>query len=201
MNDDHCINVFFFHYRSFQSTFYVHNTLIGNFSQSAYNIIYVEDEQFFFKNSSFDSRFWRTTKTYLIISENRLSIQIIWSHIQRIWNTFKVFKISLLHLDDLKVLRIFNQGFYKYVGEHQLNYGTRNVKKHPLRVSIFPRVPSIVYKDGKWAGSDWYTLQAFSKRMNFVLQINWLPDHTGFGRFVTVVEFVHMYSYYTLTNR
>lgn len=186
MNDDYSINVFFFYSRSFQSTFYTHNTLIGNFSQSAYNILYVEDEQFFFKNSSYDRRFWRTTKTYLIISEKRLPIQIIWSQIQRIWNTYRVFKISLLHLDGLKVLRIFDQGFYKYAGERRLNYGTRNVKKHPLRVGIFPRVPSIVYKDGKWAGSDWNTLLAFSKRMNFALQITWLPDSTTFGRFVAI---------------
>lgn len=121
----------------------------------------------------------------MIISENRLQTEIVWSHIRRIWETFRVFKISLLHLNDLKVLRIFDQGFYKYVKARKPNYGINNVKKHPLRVAIFPRMPSIIYYDGEWTGFDWKTLKEFSKRMNFDLQTTWFPDQWGFGRFVS----------------
>jgi len=158
---------------------------------SDYNIIFIEDETFFFDESIYDRRFWHTSKTYLIVSKNKLKTKIIWPHIKRIWETFKVFKISLLSLNKLKVLRIFDDKFYKYATVRKLNYGIKNVKQYPLRVVIFPRMPSIIFHDGEWTGPDWLTLQAFSKRMNFALKISFFSDHSGsaFGeRFVALVQ-------------
>lgn len=192
ISDNHgSLRYFLFRFRSFHSTFYVHSTLVGNASLSDYYIIFIEDETFFFEESIYDHRFWHTTKTYLIVSERKLKTKIIWPYIRRIWETFKVFKISLLNLNNLKVLRIFDDRFYNYVAARKLNYGIKNVKKYPLRVVIFPRMPSIVKYKGEWTGPDWYTLQAFSKRMNFALKISFFPDHSGsaFGqRFVPLVQ-------------
>lgn len=173
-------------FRSFQSTFYVRNSLVGNFSASNYYVIYIEDERFFFNETTFDRQLWHTTRTYLIVSENKLIIPNIWSQIKRLWEKFKVFKISLLHSHNLRVLRIFDEKFYRYVPARKLNYGTENVKKYPLRVAIFERMPSIVCMDGVCTGPDWKTMQSFVKRMNFDLRINMVSDDAGFGRFVLV---------------
>lgn len=162
----------------------MHDTLAGNYSSSKYNIIYIEDERFFFEESNYNHQFWNTTKTYLIISENNLKTKTIRPYIQRLWKTFKVFKISLLHLDNLKVLRIFDNGFYKYVFDRKLNYGTKNVKGYPLRAVIFERMSSIIFHKGAWIGPDWDTLQLFSKFMNFSLKISMFAENTGFGRSV-----------------
>lgn len=178
------IIMFIIYFRSFQRTFYVHNTLFGNFSLSDYYIVYIEDDNFFFDERNYDSRFWHTTKTYLIVSENQFKIQTTWPRIRRLWETFKVFKISLLYLDDLKVLRIFDDRFYKYQPARVLNYGIKNVKHYPLKVVVFPRVPSIFYTKGAWIGPDWETLQSFIKKMNFTLQTTLVSDQSGFGRFV-----------------
>lgn len=154
---------------------------------SDYYIIYIEDEQFFFEESNYDDRFWHTTKTYLIVSENKLKYKLIWSHIKRLWKNFKVFKISLLHIDDLKVLRIFDDRFYKYVEARKLNYGINNVKLYPLRVVIFQRIPSIICTDNEYRecdGPDWNMLQSFVKKMNFTPKIITLVEQFGFGRFV-----------------
>jgi len=175
-------------FRSFQSTFYVHSTLAGNFSFSDYCVLYIEDEQFFLEESIYDQRFWYTTKTYLIISVNRLQPKIVWPYVQRLWERFKVFKISLLHSDDLRVLKIFDEGFYKYAKARKLDYGISDVKKYPLRAVIFPRVPSIICNDGVCTGPDWETLQSFVKKMNFTLNITVLTDQSGFGRYVTVIQ-------------
>lgn len=182
-------------FRSFQSTFYIHSTLIGNFSLSDYYIIYIEDERFFFEESNYDGRFWHTTKTYLIVSENKLKHKVIWSHIKRLWKKFKVFKISLLYLDDLKVLRIFDERFYKYVRARKLNYAINNVKGYPLRVVIFPRITSVIctdYEYRKCSGPDWNILQSFVKKMNYTLKITTLVDKFGFGRFVKSVYYINI---------
>lgn len=155
-----------------------------NFSLGDYCVLYIEDERFFFEESNYDRRFWYTTKTYLIVSENKLKHAIIWPFIQRIWTTFKVFKISLLHMDELTVLRIFNDGFFKYVTSNKLNYGINDVKHYPLKVVIFPRIPSIVYFDDKWIGPDWETLNSFTRRMNFTLRIFLYAGNSGFGRYL-----------------
>lgn len=173
-------------FRSFQSTFYVRNSLVGNFLSSNYYVIYIEDERFFFNESIFDLQLWHTTRTYLIVSEKKLLIPTIWSQIRRLWEKFKIFKISLLHSHNLRVLRIFDEGFYHYVPARKLNYGTKNVKKYPLRVVIFERMPSIVCMNGVCTGPDWKTMQLFGNRMNFNLQINMVSDDAGFGRFVLV---------------
>lgn len=167
----------------------MHDTLAGNYSSSKYNIIYIEDEQFFFNDTNYyNHQFWNTHKTYLIISENKLSMKIVLPYIRRLWKTFKVFKISLLHLNNLKVLRIFDNGFYEYktplISDRKLNYGIRDVKGYPLRVVIFERMPSIIIQKGEMIGPDWETLQMFSKFMNFSLKISMFSENTGFGRLV-----------------
>lgn len=157
---------------------------------SDYYIIYIEDERFFFDESIYDGRFWHTTKTYLIVSEKKLKYKTIWSHIKRLWKTFKVFKISLLHLNELKVLRIFDDRFNKYAETRKLNYGINNVKKYPLRAVIFQRVPSIICNDYEYQecnGPDWNMLQSFTKKMNFTLKITTLVDQFGFGRCVLCI--------------
>lgn len=158
-----------------------------NFSLGNYCILYVEDERFFFEESNYDHRFWYTTKTYLIVSEKKLKHAIIWPYIQRIWTVFKVFKISLLHMDELKVLRIIDDGFYKYVTANKLNYGINDVKGYPLKVVIFPRMPSIVHFGGKWIGPDWETLNSFTRRMNFTLKMMLYDDESGFGRYLLYI--------------
>lgn len=91
-----------------------------------------------------------------------------------------------MHSNDLNVLRIFDQRFYKYANTttSKLNYGIDNTKKYPLRAVIFPRIPSIVYKDGEWTGPDWMTLQLFAEHMNFTLDLTIMSNNTVFGRFV-----------------
>lgn len=167
------------------------NTLIGNFSLSKYYVIYIENEQFFFDESNYNAKFWHTTRTYLIVSENKLKTHVIWPHVQRLWKQFKVFKISLLHLNDLRVLRIFKDGFRKYVPARKLNYDVSNVKKYPLRVVIFQRMPSIVCNNGVCTGPDWQTMQLFASKMNSALKINMVNDETGFGRFCFVFFLVN----------
>jgi len=163
------------------------STLVENVSLSNYYIIYIEDEQFFFEEKLYDHQFWHTTKTYLIVSEKRINTKIIWPQIKLIWKMFKVFKISLLNLNNLKILRIFDDGFYKYATTRKLNYGIKNVKQYPLRAVIFPRMPSIIYYNGQWTGPDWLTLEEFSKRMNFSLELSFFSDQSGFGnRFVAL---------------
>lgn len=171
-------------FRSFQSTFYIHSSLEGNVLLGNYCILYIEDERFFFEESNYDHRFWYTTKTYLIISENKMKHAIIWPYIQRIWTTFKVFKISLLDMNELRVLRIFDDGFYKYVSFNKLNYGINDVKGYPLKVVIFPRMPSIVYYGDKWIGPDWETLSSFTKRLNFTLKIDVHNEESDYGRYL-----------------
>lgn len=175
----------FLRFRSFQSTFYVHSTLAGDFSLSDYCVLYVEGERFFSEKNICDQQLWHTTKTYLIVSENRLTAKNVWPHIQCLWDRFKVFKISLLHSNDLMVLRVFDDGFHRHVGAREPNYGTGDAKKYPLRAVVFPRVPSIICNDGVYTGPDWNTLQLFAKRMNFTLNVTMLPEQSGFGRFVT----------------
>ncbi|VVC34097.1 Hypothetical protein CINCED_3A006680 [Cinara cedri] len=174
--------------RSFRSTFYIHKELTGNFSASDYIVLFVEDERFFFEEINYNRRFWYTTKTYLIVSENELKTKILWSHVQRLWEDFKVFKISLLHSDNLNVLRIFDHRFYKHTNTtaRKLNYGIHNTKKYPLKAVIFPRIPSIVHneRDGVWTGPDWLTLQAFGNHMNLTLDLNILSEPTGFGSLI-----------------
>lgn len=156
--------------------------MVGNFSLTNYYVVYIEDENFFFKKSNYDYRFWHTTRTYLIVSENKLKTNLIWPHIQRLWEQFKVFKISLLHTNDLRVLRIFNGKFHKYTSTRRLNYEVDNVKKYPFRVVVFQRMPSIVCNNGVCTGPDWETMQLFIKKMNSTLKIKMVTDETGFGR-------------------
>lgn len=160
--------------------------MTGDFSSSDYTVIFVKDEQFFLDENNYNSRFWHTAKTYLIVSENKLKPKIVKSHVRRLWQDFKVFKISLLHSNNLSVLRIFDRRFYKHTDttDRKLNYGIHNMNKYPLRAVVFPRIPSIVYKDGGWTGPDWMTMEAFANHMNFSLDLNILSEVTGFGRFV-----------------
>ncbi|XP_050441541.1 ionotropic receptor 21a-like [Adelges cooleyi] len=109
-------------------------------------------------------------------------MRFIWTYVKKLWETFKVYKISLLHKNELQVLKILDKSFHKYRISQKLNYGMHNAKGYPLNVVMFNRMPTLLFFNGTWYGPDWESLQMFVRKMNFTLNTYEPPDRAGFGR-------------------